>query len=145
MMIQGYRLNTFHSGRNQRRSPDHPARRYTTPDILRQQRNPFKQKQPSLLCNAQGCYGVFPKHLRRGGIAGFSPLRRLVNKPPPGVLIPLSATETKKPRGYPWCMVFQSLWRRGGDSNPRYLAVHLISSQARSTTLTPLQLVNCKT
>ena len=30
-------------------------------------------------------------------------------------------------------------WRRGRDSNPRYVAVHLISSQAPSTTRTPLQ------
>ena len=29
-------------------------------------------------------------------------------------------------------------WRRGRDSNPRYLAAHLISSQAHSTTLPPL-------
>lgn len=31
-------------------------------------------------------------------------------------------------------------WRRGGDSNPRYLAVHNISSVARSATLSPLRL-----
>ena len=30
-------------------------------------------------------------------------------------------------------------WRRGRDSNPRYLAAHLISSQAPSTTQTPLR------
>lgn len=30
-------------------------------------------------------------------------------------------------------------WRRGRDSNPRYVAVHLISSQAPSTTRTPLR------
>ncbi len=30
-------------------------------------------------------------------------------------------------------------WRRGRDSNPRYLSAHLISSQARSTTLPPLR------
>ena len=29
-------------------------------------------------------------------------------------------------------------WRRGRDSNPRYLAVHLISNQTQSTTLPPL-------
>ena len=29
-------------------------------------------------------------------------------------------------------------WRRGRDSNPRYLAVHPISSRAHSTTLPPL-------
>ena len=29
-------------------------------------------------------------------------------------------------------------WRRGWDSNPRYIAAHLISSQAPSTTRTPL-------
>ena len=29
-------------------------------------------------------------------------------------------------------------WRRGRDSNPRYLAVHTLSKRARSTTLTPL-------
>ena len=29
-------------------------------------------------------------------------------------------------------------WRRGRDSNPRYLAVHCISNAARSTTLPPL-------
>ena len=29
--------------------------------------------------------------------------------------------------------------RRGRDSNPRYLAAHLISNQAHSTTLTPLR------
>ena len=31
-----------------------------------------------------------------------------------------------------------SNWRRGRDSNPRYLAVHCISNAARSTTLPPL-------
>ena len=31
-----------------------------------------------------------------------------------------------------------SSWRRGRDSNPRYLAVHCISNAARSTTLPPL-------
>ena len=31
-------------------------------------------------------------------------------------------------------------WRRGWDSNPRDLAAHLISSQARSTTLPPLRM-----
>ena len=30
-------------------------------------------------------------------------------------------------------------WRRGWDSNPRYLAVRLISSQVHSTTLPPLR------
>src|SRR5262249_45883886 len=30
-------------------------------------------------------------------------------------------------------------WRRGWDSNPRYIAVRLISSQVHSTTLPPLQ------
>src|ERR1035437_5024099 len=30
-------------------------------------------------------------------------------------------------------------WRRGWDSNPRYLAVRLISSQVQSTTLPPLR------
>ena len=30
------------------------------------------------------------------------------------------------------------LWQRGWDSNPRYLAVQLISSQSPSTTRTPL-------
>ncbi len=34
---------------------------------------------------------------------------------------------------------FQSLKRRGGDSNPRWVAPNLISSQAHSTTLPPLQ------
>ena len=36
---------------------------------------------------------------------------------------------------------WQSLtkWRRGRDSNPRYLTAHLISSQAHSTTLPPLR------
>jgi hypothetical protein len=33
----------------------------------------------------------------------------------------------------------QNLWRRGWDSNPRYLAVRLISSQVHSATLPPLQ------
>ena len=33
-------------------------------------------------------------------------------------------------------------WRRGWDSNPRYLAVRLISSQVHSTTLPPLQVEN---
>ena len=33
-------------------------------------------------------------------------------------------------------------WRRGWDSNPRYLAVRLISSQVHSTTLPPLQVGN---
>ena len=32
----------------------------------------------------------------------------------------------------------KSNWRRGRDSNPRYLAVHCISNAARSTTLPPL-------
>ena len=31
------------------------------------------------------------------------------------------------------------IWRRGWDSNPRYVAVHLISSQTPSTTRTPLR------
>ena len=31
-----------------------------------------------------------------------------------------------------------SIWRRGWDSNPRYLAVRLISSQVHSATLPPL-------
>lgn len=35
------------------------------------------------------------------------------------------------------CRIFY--WRRGRDSNPRYVAVHLISSQAPSTTRTPLR------
>ena len=30
-------------------------------------------------------------------------------------------------------------WRRGRDSNPRYLAAHPISSRAHSTTLPPLR------
>ena len=33
-------------------------------------------------------------------------------------------------------------WRRGWDSNPRYLAVRLISSQVHSTTLPPLRVEN---
>ena len=33
-------------------------------------------------------------------------------------------------------------WRRGRDSNPRYLAAHPISSRAHSTTLPPLQGIN---
>ena len=37
---------------------------------------------------------------------------------------------------------FYLSWRRGGDSNPRYLAVHKLSKLARSATLTPLQ--DCK-
>ncbi len=37
-----------------------------------------------------------------------------------------------------WVCMFKEI-RRGWDSNPRYLSVHLISSQAQSTTLTPLQ------
>ncbi len=32
----------------------------------------------------------------------------------------------------------QNLWRRGWDSNPRYLAVRLISNQVHSATLPPL-------
>ncbi len=32
-----------------------------------------------------------------------------------------------------------SKWRRGWDSNPRYLAVHILSKDARSATLTPLR------
>ena len=32
----------------------------------------------------------------------------------------------------------ESFWRRGRDSNPRNLAVHLISNQTQSTTLPPL-------
>ena len=34
--------------------------------------------------------------------------------------------------------VFRACWRRGWDSNPRYLAVRLISSQVHSATLPPL-------
>ena len=34
-----------------------------------------------------------------------------------------------------------SIWRRGWDSNPRYLTVRLISSQVHSATLPPLQCV----
>ena len=32
-------------------------------------------------------------------------------------------------------------WRRGWDSNPRYVAAHLISSQTPSTTRTPLHIL----
>ncbi len=35
-------------------------------------------------------------------------------------------------------LLTSSNWRRGRDSNPRYLAVHCISNAARSTTLPPL-------
>ncbi len=36
------------------------------------------------------------------------------------------------------CLIFNISWRRGRDSNPRNLAVHLISNQTQSTTLPPL-------
>ena len=36
------------------------------------------------------------------------------------------------------CLIFKVTWRRGRDSNPRNLAVHLISNQTQSTTLPPL-------
>jgi hypothetical protein len=45
-------------------------------------------------------------------------------------LFPVCATE-RSPKG--------SSLRRGRDSNPRYLAVHMISNQAPSTTRPPLQ------
>ena len=35
-------------------------------------------------------------------------------------------------------------WRRGRDSNPRYLAVHSISNAARSATLSPLRVLESK-
>ena len=49
---------------------------------------------------------------------------------------PPDPTDTARPAlGGPCC-----IWRRGWDSNPRYGdPVHLISSQARSTTPAPLQ------
>jgi hypothetical protein len=34
---------------------------------------------------------------------------------------------------------FQKIWRRGGDSNPRYLSVHTISSRAPSAARSPLR------
>ena len=44
----------------------------------------------------------------------------------------------------PHCGAFCDIsWRRGGDSNPRYLAVRLISSQVHSTTLPPLRTDDC--
>ena len=36
------------------------------------------------------------------------------------------------------------MWRRGRDSNPRYLAVHSISNAAQSATLSPLHCATCK-
>ena len=36
-------------------------------------------------------------------------------------------------------LLWMQFWRRGWDSNPRYLAVRLISSQVHSATLPPLQ------
>ncbi len=63
-----------------------------------------------------------------GGIASPSPLRCV--KPPPGVLI--SSLLPHCPR------LASCQRRRGRDSNPRYLAVHLISSQAHSASLSPL-------
>lgn len=45
--------------------------------------------------------------------------------------------KTKKPQANQSLGVWH--WRRGWDSNPRYLAVRLISSQVHSTTLPPLQ------
>ena len=38
----------------------------------------------------------------------------------------------------PWNLK-RNKWRRGRDSNPRYLAVHSISNAARSATLSPLR------
>lgn len=72
-----------------------------------------------------------PQPLSRLGFLFFRPSWR-----PEGRRIGL---KNKKPR-------FAGLYhlRRGGDSNPRYLAVHMISNQAHSTTLTPLRVRNAK-
>ena len=42
----------------------------------------------------------------------------------------------------PWNLK-RNKWRRGRDSNPRYLAVHSISNAARSATLSPLRVLKC--
>ncbi len=50
--------------------------------------------------------------------------------------------------GNPFCLLeltgvlWSTCWRRGWDSNPRYLSVRLISSQVHSTTLPPLRVEN---
>ncbi len=38
-----------------------------------------------------------------------------------------------------WQYCLKDNWRRGRDSNPRYLAVHTLSRRAPSATRTPLQ------
>ena len=40
-------------------------------------------------------------------------------------------------------LIHIGIWRRGWDSNPRYLAVRLISSQVHSATLPPLRYSTC--
>ena len=42
------------------------------------------------------------------------------------------------------CGALVFYWRRGRDSNPRYLAVHTLSKRARSATLTPLREMECE-
>ena len=46
--------------------------------------------------------------------------------------------ESQGPDQHNQLILLNKYWRRGRDSNPRYVAVHLISSQAPSTTRTPL-------
>ncbi len=75
------------------------------------------------------------------GNAHLRKARALLRRPPPGVLIPsLWPTHHLWPTGHPinWSTFLKVSWRRGRDSNPRNLAVHLISNQTQSTTLPPL-------
>ena len=77
-----------------------------------------------------------------GGIRLHTAGRSLTCKPNPSnppreVLIDLASPRPKK-----MPLTGHVFWRRGWDSNPRYLAVRLISSQVHSTTLPPLQVEN---
>ena len=56
----------------------------------------------------------------------------------PGVLIPQARLALSQALSLALESSELSSWRRGRDSNPRYLAVHCISNAARSTTLPPL-------
>ena len=60
------------------------------------------------------------------------------------VLVTVNCDKEKRPRKSRQSQYLrgrQFVKRRGGDSNPRYLAVHIISNDAHSATLPPLRVV----
>jgi len=78
---------------------------------------------------AQGCRPVAcgNAHLRKASA--------LLRRPPPGVLIPSVHYANAGPDlSVEAELDLKVTWRRGRDSNPRNLAVHLISNQTQSTT-----------